>query len=885
MPRVRVLRFKLCYCQKFVEAITNGEDGNTRNEDGSPRDEYKLIDHGKEHLEVERAYLDIAKTSNEEDGKLPKQQNFAKESEERPKIEDVPKIVDHDKVKVISYTWGHWGWRKEEVYDNQSGETKTETNIPKRVIGHEKMPADRKINADDFMKIRLGDEWAESDHNASFVKTLDRICNGTNDQDGPYYCWIDQLSGEQGEDEKVRKTLNMVPVIYRTLPVVAILPGAKCRCMVDYSEITNQHSPNQDYLTGLNMEFRDDSLNRHRSCFNTLGCAQYFRRLWPRQELYYAHEIRAEWTSEDILPCPAITVGFLGFRSLFEYRFSALKAGFRAAIKHRSWDHFEIGEHLHSTLDLSSFRHLNVCVRLDWERQEDDLLPIRKKLGNGLGRGVCSRWNKEAQTLADPPSLFRDQVDEGNVCIICRDTQRIIFNQQMLSKAMSTRIIAERAMSDWFMLSGHDTGAAAGSRQTLDKFLAGRVIKKAREPHMTNRQKLSQFLTMLGTLSSSFRDLTKPRDLVLAVWVDCPLYKIPEDSKNMSLERLLDDALSQLRENWGVSPLTSLPSGLLPSNSPESMSPLAWSPSRYLSSTTRYTSTSVYAPVTEWARYDKHIVVTSENPTKFVMEYPIPGQSRIMDFQDGEYTKEAHDFIVAAMSAWPHPALVRLTEYAHPSFMAFLEEKFSWPTNHGGLGLRRSNLTFLLQLVTPAIRHASMNYLDLGRGLNKLLLSIMTDVSAFDTVAEGEDWELALNTVFDVVCYIIGIDSDDAVSAELHLVLDTGGNKQPPRLGLSRERIAGTRLQNFYLVPPNKNSWLRCRKVMIEVSTPDDASTEPNPHSNSTITGIWIQPKDMNAERCGSSEEEQMGLVPLEKHKLNGGLLDKPFEWMEIGAR
>ncbi len=318
---------------------------------------------------------------------------------------------------------------------------------------------------------------------------------------------------------------------------------------------------------------------------------------------------------------------------------------------------------------------------------------------------------------------------------------------------------------------------------------------------MTNRQKLSQFLTMLGTLSSSFRDLTKPRDLVLAVWVDCPLYKIPEDSKNMSLERLLDDALSQLRENWGVSPLTSLPSGLLPSNSPEGMSPLAWSPSRYLSSTTRYTSTSVYAPVTEWARYDKHIVVTSENPTKFVMEYPIPGQSRIMDFQDGEYTKEAHDFIVAAMSAWPHPALVRLTEYAQPSFMAFLEEKFSWPTNHGGLGLRRSNLTFLLQLVTPVIRHASMNYLDLGRGLNKLLLSIMTDVSAFDTVAEGEDWELALNTVFDVVCYIIGIDSDDAVSAELHLVLDTGGNKQPPRLGLSRERIAGTRLQNFYLVP------------------------------------------------------------------------------------
>ncbi|KAI3327467.1 hypothetical protein F4824DRAFT_506960 [Ustulina deusta] len=757
MPRVRVLRFKLCYCQKFVEAITNGEDETTRNEDGSPRDEYNSLINGKEHLEVERAYLDIAKTSNEEDGKLPKQQNFAKESEERPKIEDVPKIVDHDKVKVISYTWGHWGWRKEEVYDNQS---------------------------DDFMKIRLGDEWAESDHNASFVKTLDRICNGTNDQDGPYYCWIDQLSGEQGEDEKVRKTLNMVPVIYRTLPVVAILPGAKCRCMVDYSEITNQHSPNQDYLTGLNMEFRDDSLNRHRSCFNTLGCAQYFRRLWPRQELYYAHEIRAEWTSEDILPCPAITVGFLGFRSLFEYRFSALKAGFRAAIKHRSWDHFEIGEHLHSTLDLSSFRHLNVCVRLDWERQEDDLLPIRKKLGNGLGRGVCSRWNKEAQTLADPPSLFRDQVDEGNVCIICRDTQRIIFNQQMLSKAMSTRIIAERAMSDWFMLSGHDTGAAAGSRQTLDKFLAGRVIKKARET------------------SHDQPDLTKPRDLVLAVWVDCPLYKIPEDSKNMSLERLLDDALSQLRENWGVSPLTSLPSGLLPSNSPEGMSPLAWSPSRYLSSTTRYTSTSVYAPVTEWARYDKHIVVTSENPTKFVMEYPIPGQSRIMDFQDGEYTKEAHDFI--------------------PSFMAFLEEKFSWPTNHGGLGLRRSNLTFLLQLVTPVIRHASMNYLDLGRGLNKLLLSIMTDVSAFDTVAEGEDWELALNTVFDVVCYIIGIDSDDA--------------------------------------------------IMIEVSTPDDASTEPNPHSNSTITGIWIQPKDMNAERCGSSEEEQMGLVPLEKHKLNGGL-------------
>ena len=77
---------------------------------------------------------------------------------------------------------------------------------------------------------------------------------------------------------------------------------------------------------------------------------------------------------------------------------------------------------------------------------------------------------------------------------------------------------------------------------------------------------VSGFLARLGTIKGEIRKVSDPRDYVLAVWTDCPLYKIPVGYGDMDVVALMHDALTQLERDCGVSLPVLAPAGVFDGN-------------------------------------------------------------------------------------------------------------------------------------------------------------------------------------------------------------------------------------------------------------------------------------------------------------------------------
>ncbi|KAG9603335.1 hypothetical protein KCU77_g1816, partial [Aureobasidium melanogenum] len=97
-------------------------------------------------------------------------------------------------------------------------------------------------------------------------------------------------------------------------------------------------------------------------------------------------------------------------------------------------------------------------------------------------------------------------------------------------------------------------------------------------------------------LRRSHRATSQPRDYVLAVWPDCPGYKVPEErsgEKPMSLAELLEDAITQMEKNFGLSISVSIPAGILGFNDCTGL----WRPKRYLDEVSVTMASDVYGMV------------------------------------------------------------------------------------------------------------------------------------------------------------------------------------------------------------------------------------------------------------------------------------------------
>ncbi len=176
--------------------------------------------------------------------------------------EDLHLTIDYQRVELgssqaiaISYAWGRF-------------------ERTKAAIGHAIGQADKPV----FLE--LGKEWVAADVMAALAEIS--IDNG--DKRGPEHAgiWMDQLCISQDEPEEIRQALAEIPSVYRTLDVVILLPGGRCRCLDDLG---------------------DNDPVEIKKCFNALGIGSHFDRQWTRQELQYSRNIRVVRASNEELPC------------------------------------------------------------------------------------------------------------------------------------------------------------------------------------------------------------------------------------------------------------------------------------------------------------------------------------------------------------------------------------------------------------------------------------------------------------------------------------------------------------------------------------------------------------------------------------------------------
>src|SRR5438034_10381429 len=100
---------------------------------------------------------------------------------------------EKDAAVALSYTWGQF-------------------EHTRRLIGHS-------VDGEPVSLI-LGAEWDTVDITNCLVR-LSLEHGG---------CWMDQLCMPQ-KDEELRSALASIPLIYRSLDVVVLLPGAPCKCL------------------------------------------------------------------------------------------------------------------------------------------------------------------------------------------------------------------------------------------------------------------------------------------------------------------------------------------------------------------------------------------------------------------------------------------------------------------------------------------------------------------------------------------------------------------------------------------------------------------------------------------------------------------------------
>lgn len=172
------------------------------------------------------------------------------------------------------------------------------------------------------------------------------------------------------------------------------------------------------------------------------------------------------------------------------------------------------------------------------------------------------------------------------------------------------------------------------------------------------------------------RSATQLRDYVIAVWVDCPGYKIPEDFKEKSLAALLEDALDQLRSLHGLSCATTLPACMLRTK-PIELSAV-WRPSLYLDAIETKIAVDVYGVILDCNGFlsfqdDRghlpfHFLHSVTTPL-VVLDYETP-------FSDAP-SEEALQIIATASDSWDQENLENLMRFYTTSMEFAGEEDLS----------------------------------------------------------------------------------------------------------------------------------------------------------------------------------------------------------------
>ncbi|TFB04639.1 hypothetical protein CCMA1212_004132 [Trichoderma ghanense] len=422
-------------------------------------------------------------------------------------------VIYYDQVEIthaaavaavaISYTWGKFNRRKV-------------------AIGHRSLdsgPGDQiflklGIKPGDQIFLELGIEWNTADLQNCLV-SLSKNHGGF---------WMDQLCMPQKKKD-VQRTLKMIPIIYRSLDVVALMTGAFCGCLQQWTgQMLNELESRSMTHDQINELYHDTMLKFR--CVNSVGLDSWFDRLWTRQELMYSRRITVLRSSQTQAPCvtrEAEADQLQGFaRLIYEEKMEACGS---------TRDAYDVVEFV-------KVRYLQNAM-------------------NSM-TAYCRYGNPD----------YTDQVNAA-----------VMFSRFMRGETIEN---PQR------QISAGDTNA-----------------------------RLQSFLYELGMLGQSSRKATKARDYVIAVWVDCPNYNPPDEYKSMSLPALLEDAIVQLENNFGISPASNAPTGLFGNREGGLWRPTTYLPESVGSDTRESDTREIYGVLTKAHNvpvFEKSIPLVSLGP-------------------------------------------------------------------------------------------------------------------------------------------------------------------------------------------------------------------------------------------------------------------------------
>lgn len=389
--------------------------------------------------------------------------------------------LERGNATAISYTWGEITRKRRKIGHFTDGSIATLT------LGDDwRDKEDVKTNVPNFKELNLYHEQPSTrEHSGCFsdlLDTLQDICSkqGNESASGrePGYIWMDQLSIVQEADREITAALARIPDIYRSFDVVVLFPGSVCECVT-----IRVHSSKAELEYG---------------CFNALSYGSWFRRLWPRQEFYYARRIQARWTSTATQVCPIRLV--------------------------RS----------------------NTCT--SFGRFFDDLNPAaRLRCMLALIRVEMTLNGRKF----DPEDYITWTLWMAKMAVGCQESAwASLRGWHDWSDGTKNGVKEKFEFAEYeFEIAKFLNGEPLTS-QNPSQLEAPEGIR------------LAFFLEMIYSLQQEARSTTQKRDFVLAVWPDCPRYVPPEGCRQMDLASLLEDATQQLERNFGVSYLNMLPCGM-----------------------------------------------------------------------------------------------------------------------------------------------------------------------------------------------------------------------------------------------------------------------------------------------------------------------------------
>ena len=239
-----------------------------------------------------------------------------------------------------------------------------------------------------------------------------------------------------------------------------------------------------------------------------------------------------------------------------------------------------------------------------WPRQELLYAKSLRVVWVGLGRAVCLR---EMRQRGEYDRLISGLDNAQMATRVWYEKIKADGYESGKELASAVLSVSEQAAGDlrenirlWAQL--HRSPNSANYIPLHLMFLLGMPLESEVQDITEEEDKLNRFLNQLRLLHDSRRAATEARDYVIAVWVDCPRYKIPEDYKTKPLNELLENAVLQLERNFSISLLTTVPAGLFEHRS--GISSKFWRPTLYMdnhSSITQAEETicaDTYGPVT-----------------------------------------------------------------------------------------------------------------------------------------------------------------------------------------------------------------------------------------------------------------------------------------------